>query len=105
MCSIKLPPTILDHIDNTKIHYLWNTKSKNGHHCKTLIAWDKVCWPKKKGGMGVVSLRVQNEALLLKYVDTFYNRFDTPWVHLVLNSKYLNRFPHVVDTWGSFWWK
>lgn len=35
--------------------------------------------PKSEGGLGVLNLRTQNEALLLKYWDKFYNRADILW--------------------------
>ena len=70
-----------------------------------MIAWDKVCRPKEKGGVGVLNLKVQNEALLLKFLDKFYNRADTPWVQLVWNTYYTTKISHAADACGSFWWK
>jgi hypothetical protein len=46
----------------------------------SLEAWPKVTKPKDKGGLGIIDLRSQNEALLLKHLDKFYNKKDTPWV-------------------------
>lgn len=38
---------------------------------------------------------LQNEALLLKYLDKFYKRADLPWVHLVWVKHYRNgRLPN-----------
>jgi hypothetical protein len=64
-----------------------------------------VCKPKKKGGLGILNLKLQNEALLLKYIHKFYNKFDTPWVHLLWNTYYQGRVPHAMDPVGSFWWR
>jgi hypothetical protein len=64
-----------------------------------------VCRPKKKGGLGILNLKLQNEALLLKYLHKFYNKIDTPWVHLLWNTYYQGRIPHAMDPVGSFWWK
>jgi hypothetical protein len=36
-----------------------------------------------KGGMGVIKLRAQNEALLLKNLHKFFNKDDFPWIHLI----------------------
>ena len=55
--------------------------------------------------MGVLDLKIQNEALLLKYLDKFYNKVDTPWVNLIWNTYYTNKVPHAVEDCGSFWWK
>jgi hypothetical protein len=41
-----------------------------------LVAWDLVRRPKSKGGLGVVNLAVQNNALLLKQLDKFYRKAD-----------------------------
>jgi hypothetical protein len=37
-----------------------------------LAAWKMVCKPKKKGGLGVVKLQPQNDALLLKNLDNVF---------------------------------
>jgi hypothetical protein len=46
---------------------------------KSLAAWDLVCLPKKNGGLGVVNFQKQNAALLIKFLDKFYNNMDLPW--------------------------
>jgi hypothetical protein len=53
----------------------------------------------------VLNLKMQNEALLLKYLHKFYNKEDTPWFSLIWNAYYLEKVPHVVDPCGSFSWK
>lgn len=42
-----------------------------------------VCADKKDGGLGVLDIGKQNEALLLKNLHKFFNRLDIPWVNLV----------------------
>jgi len=42
-----------------------------------------VCIPKEEGGLGVHNLRTQNECLVLKHMDKFFNRVNVPWVQLV----------------------
>jgi hypothetical protein len=64
-----------------------------------------VCKPKKKGGLGVINLKIQNEALLLKFLHKFFNKKDVPWVHLIWNNHYIDKIPHAVDPVGSFWWR
>jgi hypothetical protein len=51
---------------------LWrgNFEKKKGGN---LVAWDIVQKPKDKGGLGVINLRLQNDALLLKHHHKFYN--------------------------------
>lgn len=54
----------------------------------TLAAWDLVCKPKNKGGLGILNLEVQNIALLIKHLDRFFNCKDLPWVKLIRNKYY-----------------
>uniref|UniRef100_A0A453ILD2 Reverse transcriptase zinc-binding domain-containing protein n=1 Tax=Aegilops tauschii subsp. strangulata TaxID=200361 RepID=A0A453ILD2_AEGTS len=61
--------------------------------------------PKMKGGLGILNLGLQNDALLLKYMNKFYNKADVPWVHLVWDSCYFQRIPHDTILCGSFWWR
>ena len=51
-------------------------------------AWELVCLPKKQGGLGVLNLRTQNKALLLKHLHKFFNRLDIPWAKLVWELHY-----------------
>jgi hypothetical protein len=73
----------------------------------SLAAWDKVCKPKKRGGMGIINLDFQNCALLMKHLDKFFNKRDLPWVKLIWNAYYSNNSvpPHALQERGSFWWK
>ena len=73
---------------------------------KPLVAWKKCSKPKRKGGLGIINLRSQNSALLLKHLDKFYNRKEIPWVKLVWHAHYSNGdIPHATMDKGSFWWK
>jgi len=54
-----------------------------------------ICQPieqvaKKEGGLGVLNLRTQNDALLLKQLHKFFNRLDVAWVNLVWELHYSN---------------
>jgi hypothetical protein len=52
-------------------------------------------YQKKEGGLGVLHLETHNEFLLLKNFDKFFNKADTPWVHLVLEKHFNNgKFPN-----------
>jgi hypothetical protein len=106
MCSIQLHPKFLEHIEKIRRHCLWLKKNDEGEEkCQSLASWSMVCRPKQKGGLGILNLKIQNEGLLLKYLHKFYNKVDTPWVHLLWNSYYSNKIPHAMDQVGSFWWK
>jgi hypothetical protein len=103
LLSLKLPPGIIDVIDRARRHCLWKRKDKD--KINSLAAWDLVCRPKNKGGLGIINLRIQNNALLLKHLHKFYNNEDIPWIHLVRDSYYHHAVPHAVVLAGSFWWR
>lgn len=106
MCTLKLPKKVIEHIDHARRHCLWRKSRENQGRCVSLASWEKVCKPKKKGGLGVIDLKLQNEALLMKHLHKFYNQHDLPWVKLIWQSYYINgEAPHAKRLCGSFWWR
>jgi hypothetical protein len=65
-------------------------KSDSNAKSKPLVAWRKCTRPKRKGGLGIINLRSQNIALLLNFLDKFYNKHNIPWVNLIWNTYYSN---------------
>ena len=65
MCSLKLPKGFIKSVDRARRHCLWD-KRQDSTSFAGLAAWRTVCQPKKKGGLGVINLELQNMALLLK---------------------------------------
>jgi hypothetical protein len=104
MCTIKLPKGVIENIDRARKQCLWrgNSAEKKGGN---LVAWPVVQQPKVKGGLGILNLRLQNDALLMKQLDKFYNKMDIPWVNLIWSKYYHSKVPHMVRETGSFWWK
>jgi hypothetical protein len=41
--------------------------------CPPKAVWEMVCLPKDQGGLGVLHLESQNDALLLKNLHKFFN--------------------------------
>jgi hypothetical protein len=103
MLSLRIPVGVVDVVDRARRHCLWRRKDKEKIH--SLAAWNMICKPKSKGGLGIIDLRIQNVALLLKYLHKFYNNDDTPWVQLVRDSYYFEAVPHATVLVGSFWWR
>jgi hypothetical protein len=64
-----------------------------------------LCKQKDKGGVGLVNFTKQNEALLLKNLDKFFNKADLPWVHLIWKTYYEDSVPQSQKLCGSFWWR
>jgi hypothetical protein len=104
MCTFKLQKTLIVRADRGRRQCIW-AKDDLQQKSEPLAAWDIVCMPKDKGGLGVINLELQNEALLLKYMDKFMNKMDIPWVDLVWHSYYQGKVPHATPKVGSFWWK
>jgi len=97
MCTLTLPPTVIN------IAYGGGQKQMTEKPPK--VAWEMVMLPKKEGGLGVLDLRKQNEALLKMNLHKFYNKHDVPLVNLVSEKLYPNgKLPGNLMK-GSFWWR
>lgn len=104
MSTFLLQQTVLDQIDKFRKHCLWRGADINAKQ-KPKAAWPMVCKSKEEGGLGVLDIKTQNEALLLKYLHKFFNREDIPWVSLVWESYYSSdKLPSTTKK-GSFWWR
>ena len=77
MCILKLPKTMIRHIDRLRRHCLWRGADLNAKK-PPQVAWSSVCRPKHQGGLGVINLSLQNQALLMKNLHKFFNRAATP---------------------------
>jgi hypothetical protein len=104
MCSLNVPLTVIEIIDKHRENCLWRGKDFNrkGYN---LAAWDLVRKPKDNGGLGVINLSIQNDALLLKELDKFYRKENIQWVALIWQKYCSNTVPHLAREKGSFWWK
>jgi len=106
MCTLQLPKKIIEHIDRARRHCLWRKSNENSNRPQSLAAWNLVCKPKDKGGLGIIDLHYQNTSLLMKHLYKFYNEQDLPCVKLW--NKYYHNVdlpPHACKEIGSFWWK
>jgi hypothetical protein len=96
---------VLDYFDKVSRNCMWRNTDINTKN-KTMVAWKKCTKPKRKGGLGIINLRSQNNALLLKHLDKFYNKKEVPWVKLIWNAHYSNgEVSHASKNKGSFWWR
>ena len=105
LCTLRLPTKIIELLDKIRRKCLWTKKTDQGDKCNSLASWDMVCKPKASGGLGVIDLRIQGDALLLKFLHKFYNSWDVPWVQLIKDTYYDERIPHASDSCGSFSWR
>jgi hypothetical protein len=97
MLSLMIPVGVADVVDRARRHCLWRRNDKDKIH--SLAAWSTICKPKNKSGLGIINLKVQNVALLLKHLHKFYNNDATPWVQLIRDSYYFDSVPmsHFID--------
>jgi hypothetical protein len=89
MSSIKLPPTIIKQIDKYRKHTLWKGFDLNAKKA-TWVAWTLATRPKKEGGLGILNLQTQNDALLMKNLHKFFNKQDLPMVNLIWDNYYID---------------
>lgn len=75
LCTFRMHKTVIKQIDKYRKHALWRGGDVNDKS-PPKAAWEMVCLPKSEGGLGVINIRTQNEALLLKFLDKFFNRKD-----------------------------
>jgi hypothetical protein len=72
MCTLKIPIKIFEFCDRARRHCLWRKMVDGEEKCHSLASWEMVCQPKIKGGLSVMNLKVQKQALLIKLMDKFY---------------------------------
>jgi hypothetical protein len=89
MCSLMLPKGVIKQIDKFRKHCLWRGSDINAK-IPPKAAWELVCVPKAKGGLGVIDIEKQNKALMMKYLYKFFNKLDISWVNLVRGKHYKN---------------
>jgi hypothetical protein len=82
MCSIKVPIEILNQVDKYRRHCMWRGGDLNAKKAP-LASWKLVRTPTNKGWLGVIRLRLQNDALLMKNLHKFFSKADLPWVNLI----------------------
>lgn len=104
MCSLELPKAVIKQIDKFRKNCLWQGVEVNARK-PPKAAWKLVCAANEDEGLGVIDLRKQNEALLLKNLHKFFNKVDLPWVNLVWEKLYKHgKLPSHIKK-GSFWWR
>jgi hypothetical protein len=55
--------------------------------------------------LGIINLITQNDALLLKNLQKFFNRLDCPWVNIIWENYYRDGKQPNLQAKGYFWWR
>lgn len=87
MSTFLLQQNVIDQIDKFRKLCLWRGADINGRQ-RPKAAWPMVCKDKKEGGLRVINIKTQNEALLIKHLHKFFNKEDILWVSLVWEKYY-----------------
>lgn len=77
LSTLKIADGAIEIVDKNRRIGVWG-KMDNSNRPKSLAAWDLVCRPKSKGGLGISNLASHNEALLIKFLTNFSIRRTFP---------------------------
>jgi hypothetical protein len=85
MGALDLPPGVLEAFDRCRRAFFWAAADRvSGAQC--LVAWAQVCRSKEEGGLGVRSLRDQNDCLQVKLLYRLHSAGESSWPAWVWSS-------------------
>ena len=100
-----LPEAVIDQVTKLCRNFLWG--GEGDYKRVPYVAWEYVCLPRKKGGLGVKNLDLWNAASIAKLVWAISMKKDILWVRWV-HERYIKGR----DWWGythkgdsSWYWK
>lgn len=93
MSTFNVPISIYKNLDNVARRFWW-TGGGNKNRFFAWKAWDTMCQPKSRGGIGLRRMADVNRALLSKMAWKLANNENRPWINL-LHHKYY----HTFDFW------
>lgn len=102
---VYLPTSVLKEIEALCRNFLWHGKEDASSMPLPLVAWQKVCVPRREGGIGIKQLRTWNRAALGRHLWVILTRpanLWSKWVHsnyLKGNNIWMHEFPKDCS-WG-----
>jgi hypothetical protein len=78
MCALPLPAGIISQVDQRRRSFLWSGESSMTGS-QSLVAWERVCWNRDHGGLGIKDLSLMNVCLLLKLIHRLHVAEDSAW--------------------------
>jgi hypothetical protein len=93
-----LPQGVCDDLDRTVHRFIWKGTGDKGMH---LVGWNKITQPRKYGGLGVRSARLQNTALLGKLIWEILQCPNKLWVNLFKDKYLKGHLPFTVSVVGG----
>lgn len=101
-----LPQSIIKSVDKKCRDYLWDCSEEKRK--VVLISWEKVCLPKKFGGLSIKSCRLWNIASVGKFIWQLARKKDTlwvRWVHGIYMKESTDIWEHQSPTDCSWYWR
>lgn len=87
-----MPHEVLDQITKVCRNFLWGGEAD--YKKPPYVAWDKVCSPKKHGGLGLKNFHIWNKACNAKLLWALEGKKDALWIRWI-HGRYLKQ----VDIW------
>ncbi|KAJ1700191.1 hypothetical protein LUZ63_008703 [Rhynchospora breviuscula] len=107
MSVFQLPAWVITSIDQIRRNFIWKRNGVSGKGIP-LLAWDRVCLPKKLGGFGLQQLKLQNISLLLRWIRRLYSQRTSMWyscARLLFGKVDPLTPPLAWSKNGSFFWR
>ena len=86
MNLFKIPEGVLKQVELIRRRFLWGYK-QNSTRKLHLLAWNKICKPRSKGGLGIASMKLRNTAMLSRWWGKAYSQRNSGWNKL-LSDRY-----------------
>ncbi|XP_019228711.1 PREDICTED: uncharacterized protein LOC109209820 [Nicotiana attenuata] len=96
-----LPKKIIQQVEAICRKFLWTGETSSSR--KALVAWNKLCKPKTKGGLNITDLNTWNRAALLKHLWNLVKKKDKLWIKWVHAYYLKGREPWEVDIKKASW--
>ncbi|XP_075076650.1 putative mitochondrial protein AtMg00310 [Nicotiana tabacum] len=96
-----LPKKIIQQVEAICRKFLWTGDTSSSK--KALVAWNKLCKTKTKGGLNVTDLNTWNRAALLKHLWNLGKKKDKLWIKWVHAYYIKGREPWEVDAKQASW--
>jgi hypothetical protein len=77
----KAPVCVLKEMVSIQRSFLWGGGVENKKMC--WVSWDRICQPKKRGGLGIKNLAIFNSSLLCKWKWRGLSDRTAPWYDLL----------------------
>ncbi|KAJ9556044.1 hypothetical protein OSB04_010658 [Centaurea solstitialis] len=78
----KAPPIILKALKSLRRKFFWGHSEDSTK--LNWVAWKKILLAKSNGGLGIVSFKIRNEALLAKWIWRFFTSKEAIWKDVIV---------------------